>query len=59
MRAGNFMGGTGMQIETKINTIVGCIMASALDNETKRELIDFMWELEEADENERETESNG
>lgn len=47
-----------MQTKTKINIIVGCIMASALDNETKRKLIDFMWELEEADEDERETESD-
>lgn len=49
----------GMQIETKINIIIGCIAASSLDNETKRELIDFMWELERWIKDERETEGNG
>lgn len=41
-----------MNKETKINIIVGCIMASALDNGTKRELIDFMREFDEAGEEE-------
>ena len=39
-----------MQKETKINIIIGCIAASSLDDETKKELIGFMWQLEEAGE---------
>ena len=41
-----------MQIETKINIIIGCIAASSLDDETKKELTDFMWELEKKGEQE-------
>ena len=41
-----------MNTETKINIIVGCIAASGLDGETKKELIAFMWEGEEAGEQE-------
>lgn len=41
-----------MNKETKISIIVGCIAASVLDNRIKAELIDFMWELEEAGEQE-------
>ena len=53
MRTGNFMGEyRRMNKETKITIIVGCMAASALDNGIKAELIDFMWELEEAGEQE-------
>lgn len=41
-----------MQKETKINIIIGCITASSLDDETKKELIDFIWELEKKGEQE-------
>lgn len=34
-----------MKVGIKINEIVGCIMASYLDDKTKEELIDFIWEL--------------
>ena len=36
-----------MDTETKACIIVGCITSSYLDDDTKAELINFIWELEE------------
>lgn len=36
-----------MNLETKVCVIVGCITDSRLDVETKAELIEFMWKIEE------------
>ena len=36
-----------MNLETKVCVIVGCIVSSLLDAETKAELIEFMWKIEE------------
>lgn len=37
----------GMDVETKVCVITGCIVSSYLDDDTKAELINFIWELEE------------
>ena len=35
----------GMDVETKVCVITGCIVSSYLDDDTKAELINFIWEL--------------
>lgn len=37
----------GMDVETKVCVITGCIASSYLDDNTKAELINFIQELEE------------
>lgn len=37
----------GMDVETKVCVITGCIVSSYLDDNTKAELINFIQELEE------------